>query len=148
MAEWMSGRWWIALSCSLIIIMMVRSSTVGAPFQVGMVPASSTSEGFAFAPTVPDEREQIALELKLDVMARRLVEAKAALDTERTRSELLRESYDGLDEQFEQVTRMLRADSGTAVPAAYQREGSPPPPPAEAIYVRGDAQGVRESGSH
>jgi hypothetical protein len=51
--EWVSGRWWIALAFSLIIILAVRSGTVGAPAQASARSHEASPEGPAGVNATP-----------------------------------------------------------------------------------------------
>ncbi len=141
-AEWMSRRWWVALSLSLLVILIARSGTVGAPTQPDLGLSHGSDQAHA-APTtnlheqLPRFEKQVDLERQLREVSQRLAEARAALKTERTRSALLQESYDGLGRQFDEISGMVRENGARPVAASFRR--SPPiPQPAEAIFVRSE----------
>ncbi len=139
--EWMGGGWWIALALSLIMIFALRSGTVGAPAQASVRSFDSLER--ASQHRGPRSIEKIELERDLRASARELAQMRGALDAERDRAALLQESYDGLDDQFTQVTELVRS-------AGMRKVGSPvelAPAPAEAIIVLNEAptEGANES---
>ncbi|QDV05036.1 hypothetical protein Poly30_05310 [Planctomycetes bacterium Poly30] len=132
--EWMSGRWWLALAFSLVVIFALRSGTVGAPAQASVRPLDSLPKAAARNPTTHPGialrgRSSIEFENELEnelrQALRELEVARTALASEKSKVELLQESHEGLEAQFREVTARVRSAAGSrAVPT-----------PIEAIYV-------------
>lgn len=139
--QWMGTGWWVALAMSVVMILALRNGTVGAPGQDGGASTASLTQ--AGEDPFADSTEKLALELNLRSASRELALTRLALQAEKERAALLQESYDGLDDQFSQVTDLVRS---SAVPASFSRtETTPVPAPVEAIFVREEAPKASES---
>ena len=132
--DWMSGRWWLALALAVFLIALGRMGTVGAPAQASMRKGAYPDEQAAttIEQQLPRFRAQIELEERLQTLGIELQSARAALDVERERSSLLEDSYATLDQQFEEMSELVRAAG--VLPGPDQMAPSTPMP-VEAIYL-------------
>lgn len=154
--EWMSSRWWLALAFSLVIILVLRSGTVGAPAQASVRPLDSLpAPGSLISTTLDRElprfRRQLDLESELRGITLELSQLRMALAAEKSKADLLRESYDGLDAQFHEVASLLRSATVAESPAAEAGNDPRPasvPTPIEAIYVIDKREPGASDGSH
>ena len=141
--QWMGGGWWAALGLSVVMIVALRSGTVGAPSPRSLPSADARAE--ASERLVAQSADNAALELNLRKASRELELTRAALQAEKERVALLQENYDGLDDQFSHVTDLVRA---SAVPASFSRAKTEVvPAPVEAIYVRSETPKAKASES-
>lgn len=131
--EWMGGGWWAALAFSLVIIFVMRSGTVGAPAQASVRSLDSL-------PRAASPRA-VSFESEYRAATRELSRTRAALEHEKLKSSMLMKSYEGLDEQFHEVTSLVRSAALDA-PADSTEAGEDDlsltasiPTPIEAIYV-------------
>lgn len=123
--EWMGDGWWAALILSLAMIFIVRSGTVGAPTQ-----ASANSMDRAVHMTErlrTNSPQKAALERELRASARELAVTRDALEAAKERVAVLQESYDGLDDQFSQMTERVRS-SALFLQSASAEVGATPVP--------------------
>ena len=141
--EWMGDGWWVALALSLIMIVALRNRPVGAPNQISTHTMDSLSQAHGNPRLRPSH--QVAFERDLRAAARELSWTRVALEAEKERVALLQESYEGLDDQFRQVTDLVRS---SAVPASFSKtETEPIPVPIEAIFVRSEGPAANEGES-
>ena len=141
--EWMGNGWWAALGLSLLTIVAIRLGTVTAPGEE--TTPSLESQRLAADHVAPRSPRNAALERDLRATARELELTRDALAAEKERVALLQESYDGLNDQFSQVTSLVQS---AAVSASYSKdEQVPVPAPVEAIFVRRETPSAKASES-
>lgn len=140
--QWLGGYGWFALGLLAVMTLVLRTSTVGAPAQASARSFDSNptandwlerSSPTTVADELPRFRAQIAMEQELRLLRRELDQARTALDVERERSQVLEDSYYGLDAQFDRVADLVRTKAA-AVEAPHSKAGIAPRP-IEAIFV-------------
>ncbi len=143
--QWMSARWWVALVLSLIIILVMRSGTVGAPAEASARSLDSLPNFHARRVQLPEVaqpilRRQAELEQELRSLSSELMQTRSALAAERTKTELLKDGYDGLDARFQEVVGLVQSALVEPAREAEPSSAAPSVPvgvpvPIEAIYV-------------